>query len=83
MISMRRIPTLPHKLIVEIFIWLPILLMFITYTLSRDGGTKFLLGKAEYLYVVDLNEEGNTSRWNFDCHDQYFNGPCVNGSYCI
>ncbi|KAG5615432.1 hypothetical protein H5410_015256 [Solanum commersonii] len=105
MICMRRIPTLPHELIIEIFLWLPVMSLMrfrcvpnffdalvldsdFTYvhhlhSMTRDGGTKFLMGKAEDLHVVDLNEEGNTSRWNFDCHDQYFNAPCVNGSYCI
>ncbi|KAK4733870.1 hypothetical protein R3W88_008131 [Solanum pinnatisectum] len=48
------------------------------HSMTRDGGKKFLIGKAEDIYVVDLNKEGNTSRWNFDCHVQYFNGPCVN-----
>ncbi|KAG5615424.1 hypothetical protein H5410_015248 [Solanum commersonii] len=42
--------------------------------MTRGGGTKFLIGKTEDLYALDLNENGNTSRWNFDCHDQYFNG---------
>ncbi|KAG5615436.1 hypothetical protein H5410_015260 [Solanum commersonii] len=105
MIPMRRIPTLPQELIVEIFQWFPIMSLMrfrciskffdvlvldsdITHvhhlhSMTRDGETKFLMGKAEDLYIVDLNEEGYTSRWNFDCHDQYFNGPCVNGSYCI
>ncbi|KAG5615446.1 hypothetical protein H5410_015270 [Solanum commersonii] len=45
----------------------------------HDDGTRFLMGKAKDLYAVDLNEDGNTSRWNFDRRDQYFNGPCVNG----
>ncbi|KAG5590773.1 hypothetical protein H5410_041287 [Solanum commersonii] len=53
------------------------------HSMTRDGGTRFLMGKAKDLYVVDLNKDGNTSRWNFDRHNQYFNGPCVNGSYCI
>ncbi|KAG5588522.1 hypothetical protein H5410_048956 [Solanum commersonii] len=89
MIPMRRIPTLPQELIVEIFLWLPVMsLMHFTHvhhlrSMTRDGGTRFLMGKAEDLYAVDLNKDGNTSRWNFDRHDQYFNGPCVNGSYCI
>lgn len=30
------------------------------------------MGKFEYLYDVDLKEEGKTSRWNFNCHSQYF-----------
>ncbi|KAH0637456.1 hypothetical protein KY289_037371 [Solanum tuberosum] len=105
MIPMRRIPTLPQELIVEIFLWLPVMSLMrfrcvskffdalvldsdFTHvhhlrSMTRDGGTRFLMGKAEDLYAVDLNKDGNTSRWNFDRHDQYFNGPCVNGSYCI
>ncbi|KAG5568214.1 hypothetical protein H5410_064773 [Solanum commersonii] len=30
-------------------------------SMTRDGGTKFIIGKAKDLYVVDLNEEGNIS----------------------
>ncbi|KAK6781221.1 hypothetical protein RDI58_023405 [Solanum bulbocastanum] len=104
MIPMRGIPRLPQELIIEIFIWLPVislmrcrcvskffdaLMLDSDFThvhhlrfMTREGGTKFLMGKTENLYVVDLNEDENTSRWNSDCHDQYFNGPCVNGSYC-
>ncbi|KAG5615440.1 hypothetical protein H5410_015264 [Solanum commersonii] len=102
---MRRISTLPHELIIEIFIWLLVMSLMRfrcvsksfdalvldsdfthvhhLHSTTRDGGTKFLMGKVEDLYVVDLNEEGNTSRWNFDCDNQYFNGPCVNGLYYI
>ncbi|KAH0634403.1 hypothetical protein KY284_037189 [Solanum tuberosum] len=105
MMPMRRIPTLPQELIIDIFLWLPVMSLMrfrcvskffdalvldsdFTHvhclrSMTRDGGKKFLMGKIEDLYAVDLNEDGNTSRWNFDCHDQYFNGPCVNGSYCI
>lgn len=53
------------------------------HSMTRDSGKKVLMGKTSYLYVVDLKKEGNTSRWNFDCHDQYSNGPCTNGLYCI
>uniref|UniRef100_M1E1C3 F-box family protein n=1 Tax=Solanum tuberosum TaxID=4113 RepID=M1E1C3_SOLTU len=105
MMPMRRIPTLPQELIIDIFLWLPVMSLMrfrcvskffdalvldsdfthVHYlrSMTRDGGTKFLMGKTEDLYAVDLNEDGNISRWNFDCHDQYFNGPCVSGSYCI
>ncbi|KAG5590776.1 hypothetical protein H5410_041290 [Solanum commersonii] len=101
MIPMRRIPTLPQELIVEIFLWLPVMSLLRFWCVSkffdalvldsdfihvhhlcsmtRDGGTRFLMGKAGDLYVADLNEDGNTYRWNFDRHNQYFNGPCVNG----
>ncbi|KAG5615430.1 hypothetical protein H5410_015254 [Solanum commersonii] len=85
MIPMRRIPTLPQEPIVEIFLWLPVMSCVLDFThvhhllsMIRDGGTRFLMGKDEDLYVVDLNEDGNTSRWNFDHRDKYFNGPCVN-----
>ncbi|KAG5570924.1 hypothetical protein H5410_060690 [Solanum commersonii] len=29
-------------------------------SMTRDGGTRFLMGKAEDLYAIDLNEDGNT-----------------------
>ncbi|KAK4715911.1 hypothetical protein R3W88_014249 [Solanum pinnatisectum] len=98
MIPMRRIPTLPQELIIEIFLCLSVISLMrfrcvskffdalvldsdFTHvhhlrSMTHDGGTKFHMGKIEDLYVVDLNEDENTSRWNSDCHDQYFNGPC-------
>lgn len=51
--------------------------------MTHDSGTKFLIGKTENQYDVDLNETVNKSRWNFDYYDQYFHGTFVNGSYCI
>ncbi|KAG5588524.1 hypothetical protein H5410_048958 [Solanum commersonii] len=80
MIPMRRIPTLPQELIIDIFLWLPVMSLmrfryvskffdvlvldsdFYLCSMTRDGGTKFLMGKTEDLYAVDLNEDGNTSR---------------------
>ncbi|KAH0637454.1 hypothetical protein KY289_037369 [Solanum tuberosum] len=34
-------------------------------SITREGEIKFLMGKTENLYVIDLNEDGSTSRWKF------------------
>lgn len=48
----------------------------------RNDGTKFLLADIKDLYEIELNEDEKASRWNFNCHGQYFSGWCV-GVYCI
>lgn len=52
-------------------------------SMIRNGGTKFLMTDIKDLYEIELNKDGKTSRWKFNCHGQYFNGLCVNGVYCI
>ncbi|PHT97142.1 hypothetical protein BC332_33932 [Capsicum chinense] len=41
-------------------------------SMTRDSGTKFLMGRWNDLYNIELKEDGKASRWNFDYHGKYF-----------
>ncbi|KAG5588525.1 hypothetical protein H5410_048959 [Solanum commersonii] len=50
-------------------------------SMTREGETKFLMGKLKSIWYRSKRRWKIHLDGNFDCHDQYFNGPCVNGSY--
>ena len=40
-------------------------------SMTRDSEAKFLIGRWNDLYDIELKEDGKTSRWNFDYHGKY------------